>query len=57
MTYEELKKTIEELPKDRQKDTVTIFDTNSCEFYPAKGTWKTDHVNDVLDGHHLVVEF
>jgi hypothetical protein len=53
MTYEELLKILQSLPKDRLKDTVTIYDDNSSEFFGVTGSdfSKEEECDQLDDGH------
>jgi hypothetical protein len=58
MTYSELLKHLQSLPKDRLNDTATVFCQFTDEYLPVKAMWSAGSENDVLDEDHpyFVVE-
>ena len=53
MTYKELLETLQELPKEKLLDTVTIYEPYEDEYIAVIDT--SNAITDVLDEGHLVL--
>lgn len=54
MTYQDLLDRIQQLPPDRLRDTVTVYDPYEDEYIAVIGTDVCDEAdNDVIDHNHL----
>lgn len=55
MTYEKLLEIINRMPPERLKDDVSVYLTDSDEYYPVYAVLVSDDTNDVLDpGHYFI---
>jgi hypothetical protein len=56
MTYSELIKNLNKIPKDRLNDDALIFIQWDNEYLPISAIWESGSKNDVLDeGHTYLV--
>jgi hypothetical protein len=56
MNYEQLLEMLNRIPKERLKDTATVFVQSEDEYFPVKGVWEAGLENDVFDeGHAYIV--